>query len=374
MSRVNVVRHGQRCWKGNPNGAARTRGFWVGGRSGLTPSGVPRKLLSWAIPGLVLLVPGCWDGPSPLGLSELAEVSAVAVIGTRAAPDFAQTGRLSLVVIPMHEGEVVPPQAVREVTVHAASGPTQGTVTGTRVREPRTDGEIAGAVLLDSSRSMLWNDPGRLRVDAGQLFVDELEKARRSKGVPFMLGVFDFSGAGFSSGRFRYTRVLQEYTTEVEALRQGVARTIASGDTPLFGSASEVIEELGRGFPGGAYRRVVLLLSDGDDTRPSAGTLDMVVDAAHTYDVVIISVSLGQADEQVLQKMAQESGGTSIKVEEAADLMLSLGLQAYPLTQSYLEAEVRLNPVPPPGTAVALRLDVNSGFRPVSTSFVFTAP
>jgi hypothetical protein len=374
MSRVNVVRHGQRCWNGNPNGAARTRGFWVGGRSGLTPSGVPRKLLSWAIPGLVLLVPGCWDGPSPLGLSELAEVSAVAVIGTRAAPDFAQTGRLSLVVIPMHEGQVVPPQAVREVTVHAASGPTQGTVTGTRVREPRTDGEIAGAVLLDSSRSMLWNDPGRLRVDAGQLFVDELEKARRSKGVPFMLGVFDFSGAGFSSGRFRYTRVLQEYTTEVEALRQGVARTIASGDTPLFGSASEVIEELGRGFPGGAYRRVVLLLSDGDDTRPSAGTLDMVVDAAHTYDVVIISVSLGQADEQVLQKMAQESGGTSIKVEEAADLMLSLGLQAYPLTQSYLEAEVRLNPVPPPGTAVALRLDVNSGFRPVSTSFVFTAP
>jgi len=373
MSRVNVVRHGQRCWKGNPNGSGHMRGLRVRGRSGPTPSRVAHKLISWAIPGLVLLVPGCWDGPSPLGLSELGEVSAVAVIGTRAAPDFAQTGRLSLVVIPMHEGEVVAPQAVREVTVHAENGPTRGTVTGTRVREPRTDGEIAGAILLDSSGSMGWNDPRRLRVDAGQLFVDELERARQSKGVPFTLGVFDF-GAGGTSGRFWYTRVLQEYTTDVEALRQGVARTTASGGTPLFGSAIEVIAELGQAFPGGAYRRIVLLLSDGEDNRPTAGTLDLVVDAARTHDVTIISVSLGQADERVLQQMARESGGTSIKVEEAADLVYSVGLQAYPLTQSYLEADVRLNPVPPPGTAVALRLEVNTSFRPVSTRLVFTAP
>lgn len=366
-----------RCPSAGPVDGARTGGLRVRAQSPVPPSRTTATTRSWPVLLVFpLMLTACWDGASPLGLSGVSEVTEVAVIGARAAPDFTGTGRLSLVVVPLHQGEVVTPESIRDVAVQAEAGPTQGTVIGTRVREPRTDGEIGGVVLLDSSGSMRQNDPQRLRVTAGQLFVDQLGAARERDGVDFTLGVFHFGSVLSTPGRFSNTQVLQDYTTDTQALRQGVAGTHDRGrGTPMFGSLREVIQELGTRFPGRAYRRLILLLSDGLDNWPSRGTLDQVVDLAVEHEVTILSVSLGQeADEQGLARIAQASGGTSLKVQEAAGLIQVMGLQAVPLTRRYLEADVRLTPVPPPGSEVPLRLDVNTGFRPVSARLVFTVP
>lgn len=319
--------------------------------------------------GVILIFSGCWDGSSPLSISEVEEVSEIDVVGVRTAPDFQSSGIVSLFVVPWHNGEPVLPAGIRDMEVQTENSSFRVFPIESNERSPKTEAEIAGAVLLDSSGSMAENDSNRLRVDASHLFINRLFQS----GIPVTLGVFDF-GAGFTPGCFLHTRILQDYTQNIQALREGAELTVASGQTPLFHSVNEVIrEDLGLRFRGKQYKRIILLLSDGINNR--GGSLDNVIEQTRIHDVEIISVSLGRsADEVALGEMASQSGGSTINVLHADELLRKFDGLAATLTQSHLEARVRINPVPPSGTQLTLIINANTNHRPVTANATFTVP
>lgn len=319
--------------------------------------------------GVIFIFSGCWDGSSPLSVSDVEEVSEIDVVGVRTAPDFRSSGIVSLLVVPWHKGEPVLPAGIRELEVQTEDPSYEVYPFERNEKSPKTEAEIAGAILLDSSGSMSLNDRNRLRVDASHLFIDRLFQSN----VPVTLGVFDF-GAGYTPGCFLHTRILQDYTQNIQALRDGAELTVAVGQTPLFHSVTEVIrEDLGLRFRGKQYKRIILLLSDGINNR--GGSLEEVIEQTRIHDVEIISVSLGSsADEVALGEMASQSGGSTINVLQADELLRKFDGLAATLTQSHLEARVRIDPVPPSGTQLNLRIDANTNHRPVSANVTFTIP
>lgn len=319
--------------------------------------------------GFMLTLGGCWNGISPLGVSEVEEVTEADVVGVRADQNFENSGKLSLLIIPRNNGKIIKPESIRSLSVVSDESSYEAYPIDRQKKSPDSETDIAGVILLDSTGSMSSNDPSRERVDASKLFIDRLTNSN----IPTTLGVFDFGGDRQTPECFDFTRILQDYTQNANELKEGVEQTIALGNTPLFHSAEEVTENLGLTFRGDNYKRIVLLLSDGENNQ--GGTVQQVVQETKIQDVKIIAVSLGRsAGEEALSRMASQSDGSTVNVENAEELLNIFDGLATTLTQDYLEASVRLDPVPQSGTTLTLRIIINREHNPIITQAKFTAP
>jgi VWFA-related protein len=136
------------------------------------------------------------------------------------------------------------------------------------------------AIVLDSSLSMSMNEDriGAAR-DAALEFVDALEPGDEGLVATFSDEV----------------RVLQELTSDREALRESLKRVETGGGTALYDAIWQGAERL-REFDG---RRVLVLLSDGRDEAASGlepgslHTLEEALDRAIRNDVMIFVIGLG---------------------------------------------------------------------------------
>ncbi|TMQ30197.1 MAG: VWA domain-containing protein, partial [Planctomycetota bacterium] len=85
----------------------------------------------------------------------------------------------------------------------------------------------------------------------------------------------------------------------------------AGGETALFDATYEAIETLAAARPEG--RRAVVVLTDGKDNKPGGRRVDQVITAARRAEVPLHMLGLGrqgELDEDVMQRMARETGGT----------------------------------------------------------------
>ncbi len=121
----------------------------------------------------------------------------------------------------------------------------------------------------------------------------------------------------------------QDFTDDVEELKEAIRAVKAGGATPLYDALYRVIEEKMTMASG---RRIVVLISDGEDTA-SERTLEEVIDLAQAREVVIYAigtaqaggfgVSMGMVDApgmKELRRLAEETGGRAFFPSKILDL------------------------------------------------------
>lgn len=174
---------------------------------------------------------------------------------------------------------------------------------------------FAVGILIDSSGSMGWTDPNRLRVDGGHDYIDLVHELEPDSEF----SVADF-GAGSTTG-FTNTRLLSEFTNDIEQAKDAVEQTVASGGTPLYESAYEYLDYINDEASDQDYERAMLLMSDGDPNNRNLE--DDVIDRALDYNIPINTLVLNNGDTSlnvVPRMLARETGGVFSAAASAEDL------------------------------------------------------
>jgi Ca-activated chloride channel family protein len=203
----------------------------------------------------------------------------------------------------------------------------------------KTDVRMALALLVDSSASMEQALPIAQEAAAG--FVRQL-------GPADMATVIDFDSR---------VQVLADFTNDKAVLEEGIRQTSPGGSTSLFNAVYIALRELGkirledeRDVP---RRRVVVLLSDGEDTS-SLVNFDEVAEAAARSDTVIYAIGLGIGEAPgrrssqdatfVLRRFAQQTGGRAFFPAHAKELSPVYGQIREELSSQYMLAYVSTSP------------------------------
>lgn len=162
---------------------------------------------------------------------------------------------------------------------------------------------------IDDSESMLETDPMQLRYSALGELLDSLDDDQRA-------GLVRFNENARAS-----VDMAELDEAQRTLLSEELNNPRSAGTTNIFG-ALEVSLDLYRDAARSNRVPVVVLLSDGFHSSPyGRNNFNRAVDAFVKEEVVINTVSLGQnADEVLLENLAQATGGQYFKVEEASDL------------------------------------------------------
>ena len=176
------------------------------------------------------------------------------------------------------------------------------------------------ALLIDTSDSI--TERFEFEKQAATRFLQQV--IRRGMDQAFVMG---FNGR---------TDLTQEFTDDPELLAKGVQRLKAGGNTALYDAVYSACERLARTTETGTVARVLVLLTDGDDTA-SRRSYANAVDAANRAGVTIFGVSTNKIDQAVpgdvrLKAFGEETGGRTIFPGEANDL---------PRAFSKVEKEIR---------------------------------
>lgn len=172
------------------------------------------------------------------------------------------------------------------------------TITTPRTGDGGTAQPVDVVLALDSSGSMLSNDPTGVRKTAAAAFVDALLADDR-------VAVVDFDSSA---------RVLQPLTTDHVAVKTAITRINSSGGTSLTAAMTTSLNELSA--RGQADQQIIVLLTDGIGSYSSTLT-QRAVDAG----VTVYTVGLGRGtDEALLGRIASETGGTFFLVPDAEGL------------------------------------------------------
>jgi VWFA-related protein len=109
--------------------------------------------------------------------------------------------------------------------------------------------------------------------------------------------------------------VLQESTSDRAALRAAIGRIAAGGATALYNALYTTLRNLPPAFAGGKQRRrVIVLLSDGEDTA-SLVWEEQVLELVRRREATVHVIALRPEDEganrsaRLLRRLSQESGG-----------------------------------------------------------------
>lgn len=179
--------------------------------------------------------------------------------------------------------------------------------------EPIVDSQepIAVVMAIDVSGSM--NDQGKIdgARKAATAFVDTL-------GPKDSVALISFSDQ---------VHILQGYTSDHAALKNGIGQLKAQGDTAIYDAIIEA-SLLQGAVP--QQRKVILLLTDGEDTK-SKQSLDAALAAATRAKVPVFAVGLGtDVKKDVLDKIAGSTSGQAIYAtagDQVRQIFLSIGDQ-----------------------------------------------
>src|SRR5262245_17633480 len=189
-------------------------------------------------------------------------------------------------------------------------------------------------ILMDTSNSVKLKLP--LEKEAAEDFVATL-LARKGKGDKKDRVLF----VTFDSEVVLH----QDFTDSEEALSRALRKPKASGHTRLYDAVYRVVEEK-MSTPQGDARRVLVVLSDGDDTG-SERTLAQTIEMCQRYDVTIFGIStknftgitmgmVANEDDKQLRRLCEETGGQLFLPSQKADLFRSFSRVAYDLRSEYV--------------------------------------
>jgi VWFA-related protein len=176
--------------------------------------------------------------------------------------------------------------------------------------ESETGLPLRVGLLIDSSNSV--RDRFRFEQDAAVEFLNQVVRPKGDRA--FVVGFDSLS------------ELTQDYTDNTAALARGVRVLRPGGGTALHDAVFQASEKLASSPVRGPARRVIIMLSDGDDNQ-SRHTREEAIEAALRADVIIyvISTNLTEANpknDKVLLRYAEATGGKvffPLRLEEVAN-------------------------------------------------------
>lgn len=186
-------------------------------------------------------------------------------------------------------------------------------------------------LLVDTSNSVKLKLP--FEKDAGEDFIATVTTYRKKDKV--LLASFDSD-----------VELHQDFTDNQELLIRALRVLKAGGYTKLYDGVYRVIEEKMANIQGTEVRRIIVILSDGEDTA-SEHTLRNAIELAQRYDVTIFGIStknfkgvdsgmIENADDKELRRLCEESGGQVFLPSQKLELLKSFTQVALDLRQEYV--------------------------------------
>jgi Ca-activated chloride channel family protein len=192
-------------------------------------------------------------------------------------------------------------------------------------------------LLMDTSNSVKLKLP--FEKDSAEDFVATVTTYRRKDQVLF---------ATFDSD----VTLHQDFTDSLEILSKAIRKVKAGGYTKMYDAVYRVIEEKLATTSNADARRIIVILSDGEDTA-SEHTLKDAIEIAQRFDVTIFGIStknfsgtgagtVENADDKDLRKLCEDTGGQVFLPSQKLALFRAFTEVATDLRQEYV---VYYNPV-----------------------------
>jgi Ca-activated chloride channel family protein len=187
------------------------------------------------------------------------------------------------------------------------------------------------AMLVDTSNSVKLKLP--FEKEAGEDFIATVTTFRRKDKV--LLASFDSEVA-----------LHQDFTDDQQSLIAALRKLKAGGVTRMRDAVCRIIEEKLANISGNESRRVIVVLSDGEDTA-SERTLKETIDMAQRHDVTIFGIStknfkgitsgmVENEDDKELRKLCESTGGQVFLPSEKLQLFKSFSQVAQDLRLEYV--------------------------------------
>ena len=188
--------------------------------------------------------------------------------------------------------------------------------------ERQTDLPITIAMLIDISGSQQWTLPEE--VAAGKTFFRKVLRPRKDLAAVVTFEHESVLVQNLTSDLDRLTRALDDVRipAEVMTVRRGGTPPINNsgvGSTALYDSVYSVSSDLLRREAG---RRVIILVTDGEDTSSSLKLRD-AIERTWRSEIIVYSIGIGGpmgVDSGTLKKIASETGGRAFFPKNEADL------------------------------------------------------
>jgi Ca-activated chloride channel family protein len=156
---------------------------------------------------------------------------------------------------------------------------------------------ISAVIAIDTSGSMVGSSLAAAQA-AARLFVDSLAPKDRAA----LIGFGDRA------------QMLQDFTSDRALLGQAIDGLTARGETALYDAVFQAATAAGTQLVG---RRVIVVITDGEDTR-SAVTLDDAVAKTREVNTPVYALGFGEIKPEPLRRLALVSGG-SFEEQPSAD-------------------------------------------------------
>ncbi len=186
-------------------------------------------------------------------------------------------------------------------------------------------------LLIDTSNSVKLKLP--FEKDAGEAFVATVTTYRKKDKI--LLASFDSD-----------VELHQDFTDNQEVLIRALRKLKAGGYTKLYDGVYRVIEEKMATLQGSEARRIIVILSDGEDTA-SEHMLRDAIEMAQRHDVTIFGIStknfrgvdsgmVENADDKELRRLCEDTGGQVFLPSQQLELHRSFTQVAQDLRQEYV--------------------------------------
>lgn len=168
------------------------------------------------------------------------------------------------------------------------------------------------AVLIDTSNSI--RDRFKFEQEAASQFLDEMIRTNQDKA---MVVSFDSS-----------VQTTCDLTADTDKLGRAIRELRPGGGTALYDAVRFAAERLGSEQPSYQFRRIMIVVSDGDDNQ-SHGTRDQALEAAQQAETFVYAIStnnLNSGDtegDKVLRYFTRETGGKTYFPFKLEDLSQS---------------------------------------------------
>jgi Ca-activated chloride channel homolog len=186
-------------------------------------------------------------------------------------------------------------------------------------------------LLIDTSNSVKLKLP--IEKDAADDFAGTVTSYRRKDQV--LVASFDSD-----------VELHQDFTDSLELISKAIKKLKAGGYTKLFDGVYRVIEEKMATVPNTEARRIIVILSDGEDTA-SDKTLKDAIEIAQRYDVTIFGIStknfsgadagtVASTPDKELERLCTETGGQVFLPSQKIELFRSFREVSDDLRREYV--------------------------------------
>jgi len=119
------------------------------------------------------------------------------------------------------------------------------------------------------------------------------------------------------------SRVAQDFTSDLQSLKSAVqGLSVGESSTAIYDAVSNSCAKLSAGSESGFARRVLILITDGEENA-SHSRIENAIDAALQSDVIVFALNTNrsqQLTDSMLQKLSKSTGGTVLHANGSREL------------------------------------------------------